>query len=457
MRAAPRPEREIHRRLAARALERYWPGRSDILPAAPELGPSPAPEASAPPRMTVVPLPEWASDLAVAGGLLVPAHTAPNAAAADWEKTDWLEACFWYLHGAGEREHENRNGPVHSFAYRLRGWDGRIWDRAWANRIALFLRRLAARRLGRSEQEIFGPLPSARLALTHDVDAVRKTVPIRLKQTAFKLFGAASELRRGRLPESWRKLKAAAAFLVGKDNYWCFDRIRRLEADQGLTGWWMFYGGRGGWARHPREVLFDPFYRVDERRISEELRDLVRSGSKVGLHQSFGAWRDSALMVRERLALEAALGERVTLCRQHWLRFSWAETWAAQEAAGFDLDCTLGFNDRPGFRNGAALRYHPWKPDLSGEMRIESLPMVLMDSHLYDYAGLKPEEIGPAVDAWIDEVRLVRGEASIIWHQRVFSRDYGWRPGYERVLARAAEMAGEALDRENEGGGAAHV
>ena len=61
-------------------------------------------------------------------------------------------------------------------------------------------------------------------------------------------------------------------------------------------------------------------------------------------------------------------------------------------------------------------------------------PMVLMDSHLYDYATLSEEGRFAAIDAILDELVATGGEASVIWHQRVFHDDYGWGGGYAYLL-----------------------
>ena len=40
-----------------------------------------------------------------------------------------------------ERLFEKDNGPIHSYGYKLKNWDTRAWERAWVNRMALFLMR----------------------------------------------------------------------------------------------------------------------------------------------------------------------------------------------------------------------------------------------------------------------------------------------------------------------------
>ncbi len=153
------------------------------------------------------------------------------------------------------------------------------------------------------------------------------------------------------------------------------------------------------------------------------------------MHQSFDAWASAQAMADERTRVEQALDAPITTCRQHWLRFSWERTWIAQQEAGLKLDTTLGFNDRPAFRNGAALRFHPWDPELNQPMQLAALPMLLMDSHLYDYADLTPAQYHQQMAYWLDEIRAVQGTGTIIWHQRVMSKDYGWGDGYEKLLA----------------------
>jgi hypothetical protein len=386
-----------------------------------------------PPVLEEVALPTWADDLGVAGAILVPAHSVVPGEGPPWARTDWWAAAGWYLNATAERAFEDAHGPIHSYSFHLKGWDSRLWQHAWANRIGLFLRRWAARLSGADEDTRFGPLPEAEVLLTHDVDAVIKTAAIRLKQTAFHLFNAISNLRQGRRHDATSRLAAAARFFTGTDDYWCFDRIMALEEERGLRSVFNFYGGG---RRGPRGWLMDPGYDVCEPRLSAQVRKLAEGGWGIGLHQSFAAFADSRRMAEERLRVETAAAAPVTSCRQHWLRFSFRHTWRAQQEAGLGLDTTLGFNDRSAFRNGAALRFHPWDPDTHRPLSLEAVPLVMMDSHLYDYATLSEAERSQRIASWIGEVQSVRGTASVLWHPQVWAREFGWDKGYEEVLNR---------------------
>lgn len=387
-----------------------------------------------PPEVALLTLPDWAQDIGVNGKLLVPLPYVLPGSAPAWARTDWLSVMFWYLNGLAERAYEKKYGPVHSYASRLNGWNSYIWERAWVNRIALFLRRWAAQEHKKDEAALFGALPSPKIFLTHDVDAVTKTLAIRFKQAAFLCFNAFKHLPARGLYQTAKEVFRAAKFFSSAADYWHFDDILRREQEKRVRSCFYVYGGRGGWNRSPVELLFDPSYTVSDARLSRQLYKMHEEGWDIGLHPSFNSWRDARCLRAERKHVEKAVGIPITVCRQHWLRFSWEHTWKAQEEAGFKEDATLGFNDRPAFRNGSAVCFHPWNMETGQPMGLQSMPMVLMDSHLYDYANAAREPVPEVLDRWLQEIRFVRGTASILWHQQVMGKDYGWADGFQQLL-----------------------
>jgi len=371
-----------------------------------------------------VELPPWAADLGVGS----PPSLVVDSGSLVGDEVDWWTAAFRFLTGAAECRQESLSGPVHSYAWRLRGIDGVAFDNAWVNRILLFLQRWSVRETGGDEIA----MPRPRFDLTHDVDAVRKTPELRFKQGAFELANAGRLLAKRRPVDSGRRAAAGIRFAASGGELSTWEAIRTLETQHGVTSTFHVYAGPAGRRRKGRALLFDPAYNVAG--LAETLRSLREGGWTIGLHPGFDVWRDALELRSQRETLERVVDARVQRCRQHWLRFSWAETWEAHEEAGIELDSTLGFNDRPGFRNGAALRFRPWSFARRAPLRVEVIPLVLMDSHVYDYALLDEPGRRAAMQHWVDEVAAVGGEASFLWHQQTMHRDYGWSSGYRELL-----------------------
>lgn len=432
------------RRRVLDAMAGYWTSGKDAVAGLPVPRVRPPTTEALPPRLCRVQLPEWAEDLGPGGQILVPAAAMADGAGEPHTRVDWWYAAAWYLDGHAERAFEAAHGPVHSYAFRLKGWDSALWDYAWVNRIALFLRRWAAWSVGAGEAAVCGPRPSPEIRMTHDVDAIAKTAPIRLKQAAFRAFNALRRLIRGDIIGMVGHMSGAFRFLFGPADYWCFPEIEAVERKVEIRSQLNLFAGRPASPWRFRRWLLDPTYRVSATRLRDQLRRMRLDGWTIGLHPSFFTWRDAAAYAAEKARLEAAVGAPVTSLRQHWLRFSWAETWAAQRAAGFAEDTTLGFNDRPGFRNGTAWPVTPLGADGRALDGLVAWPLVLMDSHLHDYGDLSAEAIAKAIERWLEEVYMVGGRATVVWHQRILHPDYGWNDSYWRAAVFAGVVAKRA-------------
>lgn len=430
------PSRETMKEHILVSLSRYWEEGVEVIRALPVFTVKEI-SVSQPLILVEVPLPEWGRGCGIDGKLLVP-REACSSSPADWQHVDWWLAAFLLLEGWHERILEGQQGPVHSYSSKLKGWDVRAWDRAWVNRIALFLRCWAAVLHDRSEKDLLGPMPEAVILLTHDVDAVKKTVAIRLKQSLFLLFNALRFLMKGELSYARKRLLQSVTFLLRQNSWWTFDDLLKLETEASLKACYNFYADDRpkNWSR----LLFDPGYSLFDHDVKQLLHRLSERGMLLGLHPSFDSWSQVDAIRRQKLALEKSAGKKIYICRQHWLRFAWESTWTAQEKSGIVLDTTLMFNDRSGFRTSSALQWHPYNSKTERAHILEALPTLFMDSHFYDYAPVTERQRRDAISAWIEEVRSVGGQVALLWHPHTLSEDYGWRNGLLDVIQNLKEV-----------------
>lgn len=426
----------------AQALNRYWSKTALPVKALPVRELNLKYAGGVPLKLVGIRMPPWAQEFAVQGELLVPAEAVPQSISTlensdAWMEIDWFLAVFLLLECWHERSFETFHGPIHSYSFRLKGWDSRVWEYAWVNRIALFLRSWAAQSASLDVSELLGDLPNANVLLTHDVDAVSKTWSIRVKQSLFILFRSVRSLKKLDIPAAIKNIKKAAEFFLVQNDWSLIKGLSNREKLLGVRATYHFYGG--GAPTSFRQWLFDPGYDL----ASEELKDLIvhvtAQGHEIGLHPGYDNWHDPTHLSSEIHNLNNAISTPVYYCRQHWLRFSWEKTWPAQSKAGLRLDTTLMFNDRPGFRNASAVKWAPWKlTSEDSSTHFSAMPTMVMDSHLYDYLDLTPVERKNQIERWFNEVALVRGEVAVLWHPHTLAKDYDWTDGFDAVLRQIA-------------------
>lgn len=435
------PDADHMRAHVIKSLARYWSFDSGPISCLPLQVLTPQPVLQLPLRLKPVRMPTWATPFSVDGELLVPHEAIPEGAinsADNWASVDWILAAFLLLEGWHERIWEYHYGPIHSYSYRLKEWDQRVWQYAWVNRIGLFLRQWAIDHQGPNIALQLGPLPEAEIQITHDIDAINKTLPIRFKQGAFNLFNAARALAQVKHSQTLRCFVKAARFMFWRDDWWVFDHLLAYEQSSKIVATWHFYADPR--RRSLRQWFFDPGYSIQSPSLRRLLDQVNKAGHRIGLHPGFDSWDSDQKIAAARDQLEQVSGLTVTQCRQHWLRFSWQHTWHSQVTAGLQLDTTLMFNDRPGFRTSTAISWQPWSSSSQAAHVLTVLPTVLMDSHCYDYQSMNPEQRQQAIKHWLGECRAVHGQMALLWHPHTMSEDYGWLEGFKETIAAIRQL-----------------
>jgi len=413
------------------ALSMYWRNGSrevENLPISRRLLSVP----TVPLKLESIELPSWAGDCGVGGRILVPIE-ALESGSRDWQSTDWWLAAFLLLEGWHERVFEVRNGPIHSYSFRLKNWDTRAWENAWVNHIAMFLRRWTSRTTGLSENFLLGNLPKSQLIMTHDVDALTKTLQIRIKQGALKALSLLRQRKFEPYSSRFWGVRELQEFLFGDDEWNCIGELIQLAEQRGIVSIFNFHF-RYARLRDPISWLLDPSYQSDSASAQTAINQVKASGCLIGLHPSVRSWKSPHKIREQRIGLEKEVGLRVIAVRQHWLKFSWEVTWLCQSRAGLSSDYTLMFNDRPGFRNSAAISWNPWCTLSQKAHSMTATPTILMDSHFYDYPYQDDVSRQRKMSELILKCKVAGGSAAVLWHPHSLSSDYGWKSGLEFLI-----------------------
>lgn len=426
------PDRKLVIRHVLSSLNNYWTNDSECLFSLPIINLQSSLTLTIPLRLEKVTIPVWASVCGINGEILVPQECILNNSVKDrWKEVDWWAAAFLLMEGWHERLWETTHGVIHSYSRKLKGWDTRAWDHAWVNRIAMFLRKWLAMLEGKPEC-FLGKLPTTNIVLSHDVDAITKTHPIRIKQTIFLLFNSLLLCLQFKFNDSLKKLVKSFQFCFSNEDWWVFDKLLKINKEAGISALYHFYADPR--PKTFKRWLMDPSYNVSCDRVCSLVSTLMKAGNEVGLHPTYDAWYDYRLIEEQRVKLENCVNSKVSICRQHWLRFSWKDTWFAQEKAGLDNDSSLMFNDRSGFRNSSAISWKPWN-QLKGESyNLICTPCTMMDSHLYDYNNFTSNERSTYMKSWIKECREVKGKTSLLWHPQTLTDDYGWEESFIELV-----------------------
>ena len=288
------------------------------------------------------------------------------------------------------------------------------------------------------------------LFLSHDIDQIHDRELFRVLADLNHVRRIWTQGEKGNTALALRRI--GCALFSPKPAEKDFETILEIEARHGFRST-FFVLHDPYWSRQgPRYTLKSPAL----RRI---IKKIQAAGCEVGLHGGYYRFNQSNLYRESRLALQEFLGVDAVGIRNHLLRFSFPETWRAQEAAGFKYDATFGYPDQLGPRDGrmfpflsstfaptsspqpATNNQQPTTND-SQQPSILVLPLTVMDVTLFRNLGLNGvQALNAAWDA-ITPVIQAGGLVSLLWHNNYFNEpEYAeWQWVYEQLLARLAAL-----------------
>jgi hypothetical protein len=267
------------------------------------------------------------------------------------------------------------------------------------------------------------------VCLTHDVDTPWRWTRVGMRGAARRLRDHA---RSGRKGPALREARALAAVplhkLRGTDPNWRFERLLRIARDRGIGHTFYLMAGHG----HPADGPAPAAYERLRPRLVELL---LAGGAEIGLHGSYTAADDPAVLTEEKRRLEELAGP-LAGHRYHYLRVDPHRNLSPLETLGFRYDTSLGFADRPGFRAGIAHPFRPWDAASDRPLGLVEIPLAVMDVTLAEerYLGLPLREAERRLLRLVAWAAEHGGGFSVLWHNDRF--DPAVSGGWDRLFFR---------------------
>lgn len=178
----------------------------------------------------------------------------------------------------------------------------------------------------------------------------------------------------------------------------------------------------GGKSRHDK-----PFYKLQGQDMQKLFKNAFAHGVSIGLHSSYQAGSDPALIKKEKVWLEENIGKTVRFNRHHFLNCREPEDMDQLEAAGFTDDFTMGYADIPGFRLGTCYPVRWINPITRRLSPLRLHPLIIMDASLEakKYMGLDYDQAMTYCHKLAEQVTNVGGEMVLLWHNTSVREDSG--------------------------------
>jgi hypothetical protein len=288
-------------------------------------------------------------------------------------------------------------------------------DRPIVDELVLLFEMLVEKEL---EIKIDKPKTEFNILPSHDVDRPFEYLYYTKKHLLKRLGG--DLLVRKSLRKALKRTKLYSTVKRGNveaDPYNTFDWIINQSDKHKRTSTFHFIAGK-------TNISYDQDYELADPAIKELILSIHRRGHKVGLHPSFEASQIEGQVKIEfdtlkRFCSSIGMLQDDFKSRYHYLRWNKSSV-NELEKAGVQVDQTLTFAKKVGFRCGTC---HPYNAFNFNSMQVSELiiePLIVMEQTLFSnsYMGLR-NNMGEAwniVSSLKGECRKHKGNFILLWH-----------------------------------------
>ena len=239
----------------------------------------------------------------------------------------------------------------------------------------------------------------------------------------------ARSLLQGKISEIGKRSKVIMG--LEKDPYDVFDRLIEIQNTHNLKFVYFFLVGDYG--------LNDKNVAHYSRKFQALIKH-VNDYSEVGLHPSFASNEEPEKVKLEGERLSKIVHDSIKSSRQHFLIIHLPNTYRQLLNAGIEHDYSMGYPDEPGFRASICSPYQFYDLELEQETYLKIHPFCFMEATYKYYKEENQEELLSQIVSLSDQVKKVKGEFCVVWHNDSLSETHGWE-GWSLLFEKMIEVA----------------
>ncbi len=133
----------------------------------------------------------------------------------------------------------------------------------------------------------------------------------------------------------------------------------------------------------------------------------------IGIHYNYDTHLHDKQFRAQKNEVESITGTSITAGRAHYLRMEPKSSFSFWSKMGIQIDESLGYPDKVGYRAGIAGPFHPYDTKAQEELPILSLPLVTMDSCIGDNLGAEAIE---KIEEHVAHLSVVGGTFTLLFH-----------------------------------------
>ncbi len=255
------------------------------------------------------------------------------------------------------------------------------------------------------------------LILTHDVDT---------------LTYASYRTVLGDLIKRRNPLLAVKSFkyAISNDPFDTYDFLMTISERLGVKSHFYFMATDSG-------LKYDTSWYVKRRKFKSLVKSIKERGHIIGFHPGYYTYNKPDRWHYEKMILEDAIQQEVKEGRQHFLRMDIPKTFSIWENNNMEIDSSLGYSGREGFRCGTGDTFPIFDFLERKQLNLKERPLIIMDGMLKSNQDHSVDKAKETIHYYTSLIKKYKTGITILFHNSSF---FGEWEGYDSVYRELLNM-----------------